>query len=296
MNERVQRCTDRPADQSAFKGWEGELAAGVAMDQLGRLLAPLAVADSASHMDVISRVIETQVIPHLISLHRERTLADDTREVVELTRRSIDMDPDAAGVFVEQMIARGIGHDTICLDLLAPAARRLGVLWENDLCDFSQVTIGLLRLQRLLQDISRTARLRADRGGSGRSALLTTVPGEQHSFGIAMVAEFFRREGWYVYSRPISSAAELALLVRNEWFGIAALSAATEPALITMRSCVEMIRATSCNQSIAIIVGGPPFIERPELVEFVGADGTAVDAREAAQRAEMLLVGQAARD
>ena len=30
----------------------------------------------------------------------------------------------------------------------------------------------------------------------GRRALLVSVPGEQHSFGVTMVAEFFRRAGW----------------------------------------------------------------------------------------------------
>ena len=41
--------------------------------------------------------------------------------------------------------------------------------------------------------------------------------------------------------------------------------------------------------SIGILVGGPMFIERPDLVGLVGADATAADGRQATLQAETML-------
>ena len=50
---------------------------------------------------------------------------------------------------IESMRIKGAPIESIYLDLLAPAARYLGEMWEEDLCDFTDVTIGLGRLQVL---------------------------------------------------------------------------------------------------------------------------------------------------
>ena len=44
--------------------------------------------------------------------------------------------------------------ELLFLRLLAPAARRLGELWEGDLCTFTDVTIGLSHLQQVLRELS----------------------------------------------------------------------------------------------------------------------------------------------
>ena len=52
----------------------------------------------------------------------------------------------------------------------------------------------------------------------GRRILLTAVPGEQHSFGLYMVAEFFRRAGWDVVDgwREVVQAARQRLLAQPD--------------------------------------------------------------------------------
>lgn len=297
MTERVQGRMGAANDHLPAAAWDALPGARVSIEQLNRLLAPLEVANRASHMDQLSRIIETQVIPHLVAVHRDSRLDDDTAEVIELARRVVDIDPDAGSVYIESLMAGGVGVDAVCLDLLAPAARRLGALWEADRADFAQVTIGLLRLHRLLSDLGRGAALRKRRRAEhGRYALLAAVPGEQHTFGIAMVAEFFRRNGWHVRSAPLASTAELALIVRNEWYAVAGLSAGSSTLLANVTASVQTIRAASCNPAIAILAGGPLFAANPALVSIVGADATASDAREAAVLADALLADQSLRD
>ena len=60
------------------------------------------------------------------------------------------------------------------VDLLAPAARLLGEYWEDDRCDFVDVTMGLWRLQEVVHEIA--ARAPADRAAGGRRALARCSP------------------------------------------------------------------------------------------------------------------------
>ena len=87
----------------------------------------------------------------------------------------------------------------LCLDLLAPAARWLGKAWEDDRCDFSTVTLGLMRLQHMVRDYGRMLTRDVRPTAQGRRILLANPPGEQHSFGRDMLAGFFRRAGWDVW-------------------------------------------------------------------------------------------------
>ena len=98
---------------------------------------------------------------------------------------------------------RAISVESIFLDLLAPAARQLGTQWEADVTDFANVTLGVSRLQRIMRRLGDTFLQRDQPRQRGESALLTIIPGEQHSFGLSMVAEFFRRAGLEPVHRPV---------------------------------------------------------------------------------------------
>src|SRR6185437_15712510 len=96
-------------------------------------------------------------------------------------------------------------------------------LWETDATDFANVTIAVSRLQRIMRRLGERFFEDANRGGDA-SILLTIIPGEQHSFGLSMVAEFFRRAGWNLCTGPFSSHQELTSLVHNHWFDIVGFS------------------------------------------------------------------------
>ncbi len=86
--------------------------------------------------------------------------------------------------------------DRAFLLLLAGAARRFGELWEADLCDFVDVTIGLRQLHLLLSTVSSEVEAEVDIAPDARRVLLLPAPGETHGFGIAMVQYSFRAAGW----------------------------------------------------------------------------------------------------
>jgi methanogenic corrinoid protein MtbC1 len=166
-------------------------------------------------------------------------------------------------------------------------------MWEEDLCDFTEVTIGLWRLQHALREL-RPVFLAGTNGEfanprQGPRILLVPLPGEQHSFGLSMVFEFFCRAGWLASCGAVASSGELATMVRRESFAVVGLSVATMDRLETVASEIRAVRRASRNPDIGVMVGGPAFVDHPEFAALVGADATAIDGRQAVFQAQGLL-------
>lgn len=274
--------------------------------EVGAAMPPRVRADpkhrADGHDQQLLRVIEAEVVPRLVLSRRAASGAapvgaagdhvpavPDPADVEELVRLAVAHDAVAASAYVEAVRSRGASVESLYLDLLAPAARRLGELWTADLCGFADVTVALGRLQQLLRELGPAFRGEAGQRGHGRRALLVPTPGDQHTFGLVMVAEFFARAGWDVWSGPAASRAELVGLVRGSWFAVVGLSVGGECRLDGLAATIRAIRRASRNRSIGVLVGGPVFVERPELAVIVGADATAVDGRQAVLQAQDLL-------
>ena len=59
--------------------------------------------------------------------------------------------------------------------------------------------------------------------------------------------------------------------------------------LAPLRALIAETRSVTRNRDLVILVGGHVFLESPELVAAVGADGTAPDAEAAVRLARSLL-------
>jgi methanogenic corrinoid protein MtbC1 len=249
----------------------------------------------------LTRTVETQVIPRLLMAHRgvqspssggmigTDFSAIESSVITQFTELVRNSSEAQAFAFAEQLRKGGVSVEEVYLDLLAPTARELGDMWLNDRCSFAEVTMGLWRLQQLLRRLSPAFYSEVEQTLCGQSALLVPVPGEQHTFGLSMVAEFFRRAGWDTINCPVSTQDELLAMVNNQWFAIAGLSVAGESQLDGLTKAIHGIRRNSRNRHIGIMVGGPIFEEHPDLVHRVGADATAADAAGAPRRAGDLV-------
>lgn len=251
------------------------------------------------------RTVEAEIVPRLLLSRRgvsEQPVpanADelDAGDAAELARLLLAHEVDIPFAYVEAIRHRGVPVQHIYMQLLAPAARRLGLLWERDECDFMQVTIGLGRLHQLLQRLASQSGdvPTASSRGHGRRALLATVPEGDHCFGLLMVSQFFRQNGWEVWNEFPKSYDDLVGCVSRNSFSLIGLSAARLEEVSALTALIRRIRRASINPSVGIMVGGPVFVSQPELAARVGADATATDAREAALRAESvcaLLAGE----
>lgn len=188
---------------------------------------------------------------------------------------------------VESVMRRGIAAETVFVELLAPVARWLGVEWEEDRLDFVQVSMALWRLQEVLRQVAAGAG-RID-GPSPRSALFAPMPGDQHSFGAAMVQECFALAGWDAELLVGPSAAQINAAVAEQRYDLLGLTLTCDCPSGRLASLVRAIRSVSKNPQLCILIGGRAAIERPELATLAGADGTATDAGTAVRTAERMV-------
>jgi methanogenic corrinoid protein MtbC1 len=196
---------------------------------------------------------------------------------------------------VDERRRAGASVESLYLDLFTPAARLLGQMWSDDECDFASVTVGLGRLQRLLRELSPAFGNEVEHPANGRRALFAQPADEQHSFGLSMVAEFFRREGWDVFGVVGGSADDPAERAREDWVDLVGFSIGAERRLDWLRRRIAEVRAASRNPRVVIMVGGPIFCIDPQLVAASGADATAQDARDAPRVAARLLMTHSVR-
>jgi methanogenic corrinoid protein MtbC1 len=250
----------------------------------------------------LARTIENDVIPRLAQAHRQPVSAAEAAaqtpsadEVRQFAEHLVDGSEEALEGLVERMRLRGMAVETLYAELFAPAARHLGSLWDHDLCDFTTVTAGLGRLQRLLRDLSTSFGTEVQYPMHGRRLLLAQPPQEQHSFGLSMVAEFFRRDGWMVEGGVGSAVRDPVARARAEWFDAVGFSIGSVSRLDWMRDKIAALRLASRNAAVVVLVGGPLFAVDTSLVGQVGADGYAPDARDAPALASDLVSSGVAR-
>lgn len=245
----------------------------------------------------VVRTIKTQIIPKIVLALRSAPIAKPAANTESTTPTEVEMfaalalgaDDGAAFAYVVDLQARGASVESIFLDLLAPAARQLGAQWESDTTDFASVTLGVGRLQLIMHRLGDSFVQDATDSHGGESALLTIIPGDQHSFGLSMVAEFFRRAGWNLCTGPFSSHQELTSLVHNHWFDIVGFSVSSDRRLDELKKDIHDIRRDSRNRQVGIILGGPMIIAQPGLVASMGADMMSADAISAPQQAHGLI-------
>jgi methanogenic corrinoid protein MtbC1 len=243
---------------------------------------------------LLGETIESEIIPRLLSAHRggldanPPRLADNAGIAAFVALITAD-DMEAVRAVADRVIVQSGGRDSLLNDLLRPAAIMLGEMWERDDCDFTTVTLGVNRLDQIMKETATIADYRAILNGHEHRILLLPAPGEQHSFGLGMVADAFREGGWCVRSGPAASRSQLLRLVRDEWFDVVGLSVTAERALKGLASCIRAVRAASCNAAVCIMLGGYAITEHAERAMFLGADTTAVNARSALAEANIYV-------
>jgi methanogenic corrinoid protein MtbC1 len=246
----------------------------------------------------LARAIQAEVVPRLqlarngqarIEPGRQSGPSPDSAEVEEFANLVPGSDERPPSAFIERMRLRGMSLETVYLKLFAPAARWLGTSWEADRLTFSEVTLGLWRLHQLVRNLSLDFHNEVKHPINGQQVLLLPAPGEHHTFGLLIVAEFFRRSGWNVSSGPFASEAEIARTTRGDWFSIVGFSVSRDDQIDAVASGIRAVRSASRNRAVGILVGGRVFVEHPEFVQRVGADATAVDGRVAVLQAQNLV-------
>lgn len=291
---------------SQADAWPESSSYGPAAEDRGPGAAEGSDRDSLRSL-LLAQAVEYEIIPRLMLAHRfpHECAADpapqaqvSAEDVLDFARRVLNDDDDALASSVTALRQRGIPLQALFLDLLAPVARHLGTLWERDLCNFTEVTVGLGRLQQVLRDnsvaFSEPAALNDP--APGRRILLVPCPGEQHTFGLSLVAEFFHRAGWDVATNFGAHEVSPATLVKQDWYDVVGFSLGSETSLTRLGECIAEVRKASKNTALPIIAGGAVFALHPEYAAQIAADAIITDGSAAPELAEKLATRSALRN
>lgn len=247
---------------------------------LENLVIPKLIADR-------DNVAGQRVMPQVDKTVRQRMLTE--ADVLEFTSLAVTGEAPALLDFVDSRLENGNSVETIYIELLAPAARKLGEYWEDDSEDFVGVTMGLWRIQEILRELTLRIPPKSRPGHGQRSALFSTMPGEQHSFGTLMVAECFERAGWDIDVLIEPTQSELTQKCAKRHYDLVGLTVSNDCSTASLSSVVSTVKAVSGNPHVRVMIGGRVINEQPELVDECGADATAIDAISAVTLADRLV-------
>ncbi|MGZ5927741.1 MAG: cobalamin B12-binding domain-containing protein [Rhizomicrobium sp.] len=244
---------------------------------------------------LLTKVIEGEIIPRLFLAHRELQGRSAPQEgppdVITsdlFAQLVLESEVDEIVEHVQTLMDRGISLDRVFLDLLAPVARKLGVLWEEDQCTFTDVTLGLSRLHRVLHEISRR-NTDGRRPHVKRRAFFAPVPGETHTFGVSMLEEFFLHAGWETACDRAPSVASIVQVAATQSLDIIGFSVGCQELLDPLSDLIVKTRKASCNRDVAIMVGGGLFIDNRDLAARFGNATIVADSVHAVQIAEEMV-------
>ena len=175
---------------------------------------------------------------------------------------------------VLNMVRQGWGLETLFLQTIPNAARLFHEWWAQDDIDFITVTQASYRLQELVYSLSAEfvlsgpKRQRVDTF----TALLVNTPNSQHSLGLLILSQYFKRYGWTVLGTTTWREPDMVTTVQSCAVDLVGLSVSDERQFGYLKQLIVTLRKKSLNPDLAVMVGGPMLSKAPHLAEWLGAD------------------------
>jgi MerR family transcriptional regulator, light-induced transcriptional regulator len=242
--------------------------------------------------EALAGLIRTRILPELSAARHPVPSATPhliTAQDIENLRFCIGAaDPQPTELLLRNLKRRGVSRQAVLLDLFTQVARRMGDEWLADDCSFAEVTLAVARLARLMRTEAMPP-LSIRMQEEPRSILLTTCPGNDHSFGLLVLEDHFRADGWTTQVSFAQSAEEIISTLEQTDMDVVALSLACVQDYAAVASLVRRMRQASRNPDLIVMVGGAAFIDKPSHALALGADGAASDAADAVATATALL-------
>lgn len=201
-------------------------------------------------------------------------------QMFALTEAYIAPDERARHDVLARIMGRGVSSSDVIEAVVPAAARYLGELWATDKLSFADVTIGAARLQETVRTIGARKIDSGEADPEGPTIILVVPRTEQHTLGIFVVAEQFRRLGVRVHMTLGNNQSEILRLVRMHRFAMVGVTASCRRTLSSVKELVKSIR-TGVPRIIPIVVGGPVADLDLDITSLTGADYVASNAEDA---------------
>ena len=207
-----------------------------------------------------------------------KVLVDKVFPLAEARANAAEAEP-----LVKSWLSQGFDIESLYLDVIPEAARLFHDWWNDDEIDFISVTQGIFRLEELIYSLSAEFVMGGNQQlpGSQLNALLVKPPGAQHSLGLLILSQYFRRYGWQVISANQFTSDDILGAMRSEWVDVVGLSLSEDKQVPEMKKTIARLRQQSSNPQVRIMVGGPLLRFRDDLASVLGADFACLHADQA---------------
>lgn len=235
----------------------------------------LATADIAAVADFLGRALDALEPGSADRAERSAPLGDLARAYLDEVLRG---HREAAVAVVLDAVRRGTDVATALIEVLEPAQKEIGRLWQIGEITVAQEHYCTAITQLVMTDLYPFLFTGAD---SGRRLVAVQAPGSLHEVGLRMVADLLEHEGWdttYLGAVPGPGPVIEALVERRAH--VLAISASMPAHVRAVAALIAAVRNDPRTSHVKVVVGGRPFLVAPNLAAGVGADGWAHDARE----------------
>lgn len=190
-----------------------------------------------------------------------------------------------AEAVLDEGLGRGIHVVTLYQDVLGPALRGIGELWQQG---GLSVADEHLATQIALQQMDRLRREVRPHAARDIRAIVTAVEGNQHTIGARMVADVLAFDGWDVDFLGASlPTPDLIAFVQRRRPQLLALSITMDEHLDAALSAIASLQAL--DPSPTVLVGGAAVDGQRDDLKAAGADGVALDCLGALHEARRLV-------
>jgi len=186
---------------------------------------------------------------------------------------------EAAAELVLAARLNGMSIDMLYLGYLAASARRLGERWDDDRTTSAEMTVAAGRMYGIMRGLRQAFASDPFLKTDHARALFASTPGETHTLGVTMAADFFRRRGWQIDLRTGLTHQELLSAADHSSYPVIGVSASSERMIFPLARLIVGLRIAS--PAAWIMVSGKIIDLVPEILTLVDADGVAPDAETA---------------
>jgi methanogenic corrinoid protein MtbC1 len=184
---------------------------------------------------------------------------------------------------VDDALREGMDARTLYLRVFQPAMHEIGRLWQEN-----RITVADEHLATAITQLAMSRlyeQLFGDRADAGPLLVAACAEHERHELGLRMVCDLLELDGWdTVFLGASVPVEDLVAMVKARRPEVVALSASITPHLARVREAVRAIRDAMPEDGPVIAIGGRAFAGDAALAERMGADLTAKDAVEVAER------------
>lgn len=246
--------------------------------------APHAMHEGAGAMARI-RSFDDAARPDLRRLRAPAAFPADLR--ADLAEAAVAGDLDGALAILDAERDRGTPLRQLREGLIGDTARALGTGWETDRLSFFDVTAGLSTLSRLLGRLESEGAA-PDMRPRPRRVLLATAPGDDHDFGLRIVAQRFREAGWHAATLSRPDAASIRDALSKGRYPLIGLSLGSDRCVAPVGDLIGALRARH-GHGLRILLGGSAIDRAPGLARRLGADAAGIRTADPVQIGEKLL-------